>query len=354
MTSVYQIQYTNAGLTALLNEKNQGLKGEISHIAVGSAAYAPTGNEVQLREEQQRVEVQDFQQVNNTLHIASVFSGELSYNVFEIGVFLKDGTLLGLASDPSAQIAHKPAGGVYMPQLALSLSQLPNDSITVEVSANALNLLIVEDLTVIAIAITDLNKRHLDNFFKINALRDFIDSQIVSIKELIQQKYDDVLGGVGEAGNTLKKLYDLIENVKLSLLPRYAIIMWARPVDEIPDGFKLCDGENGTPNLIDKFIKSSSVAGQTGGSNTHTHSDSFAVNNHTLSASQMPSHSHSIANVYQVTDSSSGGDVIARISGSKSTGATGGSASHGHTLSGEIDASSNEPEYYTMCLIMKI
>ena len=44
----------------------------------------------------------------------------------------------------------------------------------------------------------------------------------------------------------LKKLYELH--------PVGSIIMWAGAVGDIPAGWKLCDGQKGTPNLIDRFI----------------------------------------------------------------------------------------------------
>jgi hypothetical protein len=55
-------------------------------------------------------------------------------------------------------------------------------------------------------------------------------------------------------------------------LPRGVIVMWSGT--SIPAGWALCDGSQGTPNLVDRFVmgaKSPSLAGETGGSATHTH-----------------------------------------------------------------------------------
>ena len=40
---------------------------------------------------------------------------------------------------------------------------------------------------------------------------------------------------------------------------------------DIPEGWAICDGQNGTPNLIGKFIKASSTSGEEGdlGDNTN-------------------------------------------------------------------------------------
>lgn len=52
------------------------------------------------------------------------------------------------------------------------------------------------------------------------------------------------------------------EWVYRKLLPIGSIIMFNG--SEIPEGWSICDGTNGTPNLIDKFIKASSVNGEEG------------------------------------------------------------------------------------------
>jgi hypothetical protein len=33
-----------------------------------------------------------------------------------------------------------------------------------------------------------------------------------------------------------------------------SIVMWHGSTEDMPDGFKLCDGSNGTPDLRDRFI----------------------------------------------------------------------------------------------------
>ena len=55
-------------------------------------------------------------------------------------------------------------------------------------------------------------------------------------------------------------------------LPDDAIILWDDST--LPSGFAFCDGNNGTPDLRDKFIRGAAPAGNaggTGGASTHTH-----------------------------------------------------------------------------------
>ena len=72
-------------------------------------------------------------------------------------------------------------------------------------------------------------------------------------------------------------------------IPTGGIIMWSGKLNSIPAGWQLCDGTNGSPDLIDKFILGTSIGedpGEAGGSHTFT-----------LETSQLPSHSHSITTI---------------------------------------------------------
>lgn len=71
-----------------------------------------------------------------------------------------------------------------------------------------------------------------------------------------------------------------------SAVPVRGIIMWSGSIDEIPTGWALCDGENETPDLRNRFILGTATGeepGATGGTANHTH---------TLSGSFGGSHSH--------------------------------------------------------------
>jgi len=52
------------------------------------------------------------------------------------------------------------------------------------------------------------------------------------------------------------------------------IILWYGSIGSIPSGWHLCNGDMGTPDLIDRFIigaGSSYAVGDTGGVTTHSH-----------------------------------------------------------------------------------
>lgn len=72
-------------------------------------------------------------------------------------------------------------------------------------------------------------------------------------------------------------------------IPLGVIVMWAGLIANIPSGWALCNGQNGTPDLRGLFIKGAAVEpGPTGGAASHTHS------NHVLAqASDHASMTHS-------------------------------------------------------------
>jgi microcystin-dependent protein len=79
-----------------------------------------------------------------------------------------------------------------------------------------------------------------------------------------------------------------------SVLPAGMIVMWAGSVVSIPTGWKLCDGTNGTPNLVDRFI--------VGAGNNYNPGDTGGNASVILTSQQMPVHTHS-ATVNGATDS---------------------------------------------------
>ncbi|MDW3191464.1 MAG: hypothetical protein R8G66_03840 [Cytophagales bacterium] len=68
-------------------------------------------------------------------------------------------------------------------------------------------------------------------------------------------------------------------------VPAGAIIMWSGPSDQIPDGWALCNGENKTPNLTDRFVM---------GSGTYVSHAEGGRNKITLSEDQLPKHKHDV------------------------------------------------------------
>lgn len=93
-------------------------------------------------------------------------------------------------------------------------------------------------------------------------------------------------------------------------LPQGSIIFWSGTIQDIPDGWQLCDGTNNTPNLVDRFVVGSGnqyEIGDVGGQQTissvpeHTHAvGSVTFNNaglhqHNATSNSDGAHNHNTA-----------------------------------------------------------
>jgi len=111
-------------------------------------------------------------------------------------------------------------------------------------------------------------------------------------------------------------------------------------------GWRIADGTDGTPNLMDAFPKFGTFAQKsgTGGSKDIT----ATVANHTLSIGQIPAHKHDLL-VFQGQGADTNSYIRSndrgpgRIANGSSRGSTGGSLPHSHGLNGATGA--NEPQF---------
>lgn len=148
------------------------------------------------------------------------------------------------------------------------------------------------------------------------------------------------------------KFIDLIKNGKINcnsditseqvkkwlklICPPGTIVQWGGL--QVPEGWALCDGNNGTPNLIDKFIKASDSPGEVGGNKELP-----------ITVSSSPSYSYSLQ------------EALEDINNGNITEST--QTSYSNNYSYTINMSDNtsneetiniEPQYYTLLYIMKL
>ena len=157
------------------------------------------------------------------------------------------------------------------------------------------------------------------------------------------------------------------------------IILWYGNTGNIPTGFVLCNGQNNTPDLRDRFV----VGAGSGYSPNNTGGSSSV----TLSTSQLPSHNHSVSVSGTTSNKSLTGDITkisecynvaggatgvftkkgtgnSPVTGSSSNSPTAGvdfDASHSHDVTGNTgdqggtmgQSFSILPPYYALAYIMK-
>lgn len=192
------------------------------------------------------------------------------------------------------------------------------------------------------------------------------ESDISTLKSRVSVNETNISNNADEIEKLKKKTTDNATAIT-DLMPIGSIIMFNGQANKIPEHWAICDGKNGTPNLINRFIKAADTAGNTGGSNSIT-----------LTSDNMPAHSHIFRNyltqvhgdgeILNNTMTLDGEEVMVSHSTEKSANPTrrAQTDSDGHSQVPYIQHRTYEegntnpsgidiqPAYYTLIFIMKI
>ena len=207
----------------------------------------------------------------------------------------------------------------------------------------------------------------------------------------------------------VQELKGALVTVMGKLVPSGVILMWSGSTDTIPAGWALCNGQDGTPDLTDRFILGAGKTyqpGTTGGAATVTPSvaarsahagiavqnaalsiwtgaagTGIGIQGTTLDGNTLPSHAHTSIQPSEYRDNGWGdsGNITFRGPTQKNGGYTGNSWAHahgvsdpghahavgssehnhgvtdsGHTHALTAQAISTMPPYYALCLIIKL
>ena len=144
-----------------------------------------------------------------------------------------------------------------------------------------------------------------------------------------------------------------------ALFPTGIIAMWSGLISNIPTGWNLCNGSNGTPDLRNKFIIGATLDDTTAktsitGSNTQTGGSKDAVAiSHTHTVTD-PGHTHFISEGIRPPGGYGAGGTI-QLYASVSTSATTNSNTTGISIdsAGESGTNKNLPPYLSVYFIIK-
>jgi microcystin-dependent protein len=164
-----------------------------------------------------------------------------------------------------------------------------------------------------------------------------------------------VVGGIAGIGN--------------AAVPLYGIILWYGSV--VPDGWLLCDGTGGTPNLSDRFVVGIGehyLLGWTGGFTQQETAMAAAgsltgsTGAHTLTVDEIPPHHHGYHTGTGEQTLASGFPANAQNSGpfqNLQTDDTGLGAAHNHTMfisdhTHPMNPWDNRPPFFALAYIMRV
>ena len=169
-----------------------------------------------------------------------------------------------------------------------------------------------------------------------------------------------------------------------AFVPVGGIIMWNGTIAEAEalTNWSICDGQNGTPDLRDKFVMGvgSSTPNHT---STATKGEEGGANSYTLALNQMPEHKHDVSDSghsHTITDPghahtwsrqdaqidasyrpwpANNNDCVESVenTSNETTGITGtndGNANISETLKGGNTAIDNRPAYFALCYIIRV
>lgn len=118
--------------------------------------------------------------------------------------------------------------------------------------------------------------------------------------------------------------------------PVGTIVVWSGLAEAIPKGWSICNGENGTPDLRDRFVL--------GGGGTRAVGETGGEEEHTLTVDERPRHNHSMETY--ASGGNRGGTSFTN-SGNVNQAQYTGNAGRG-------DAHNNMPPFYVLVYIMKL
>jgi len=155
---------------------------------------------------------------------------------------------------------------------------------------------------------------------------------------------------------------DMVDGKDLTqIVPRGVIVMWSGTIGSIPNGWHLCDGTDGTPDLRDRFILGippGQEPGQTGGAHSRALTvANLPTHNHPASCSIAGAHTHGVEQ--SGGDAGSARDFMHRLwGGTVHYDHMTSAGDHTHTITigntGSGTAFDNRPAYFTLAFIMKL
>lgn len=143
---------------------------------------------------------------------------------------------------------------------------------------------------------------------------------------------------------TKKKITE-INGLEIDSIPSGVVVSWYGDKANVPSGWAICDGTNGTPDLRDRFI--------VGAGNSYSFKATGGANTVSLTADQNGPHTHSGTTSSSQQTVVPGGDLLGTHSNNMGKWGTV-NITLTTASSGKGAAHENRPPYYALYFIMKL
>ena len=127
-------------------------------------------------------------------------------------------------------------------------------------------------------------------------------------------------------------------------LPSGLIAMWSGAVADVPMGWFICDGTNGTPDLEDRFV----IHADADSGGTNDVGDTGGADEVTLTLTELPAHTHEVE-----TRGAGLGAGTYPYGPASTVAGTDATSSDGVETVGSGSAFSIKPKFYALAYIMK-
>ena len=124
---------TNAGKNAMLDAQNNGITLRLTHVALGTGKYAPTGNEIALAGELQRWVITNggIEPATHTVRFSSSMTANQELTAYEVGAFTDTGVLFAVASNTADPLVKIYPDITFIASFGLALDEFDVSKITV-------------------------------------------------------------------------------------------------------------------------------------------------------------------------------------------------------------------------------
>jgi hypothetical protein len=206
--------------------------------------------------------------------------------------------------------------------------------------------------------VTNSSTVTLSGYGKVDEKQNRLELFVEESTTFVLTAYDSAFHTIVSEAREVKVVPDLAER----LVPAGTITAWSGSLVDIPTGWVLCDGQNGTPDLRDRFVLGAGSSEQPhakGEADTHTHT--VGPLSQTFPTSDDGQHTHGMPTQWYARNFGGGDYTAIDTNGTFSTGTqTQAAGQHRHNVTVSFPAflsgpntSGVRPRWYALAYIMK-